>query len=342
MNVYLLQIVNGIGVGMLYFLLAVGLSIVFGLLRFVNFAHGAFYLLGAYLCYQALQWSANFWVALAVVPLVVGAFAWSVEKLVLRHVYAQQHEFHILATVEPRSCCRSARSSRGPARRQRAAARRAERRRDLGRLRLPKYRLFVIAFTAVLAALLWWVLEGTRLGSTVRAGSESTEMVSLLGINVTRVFSLVFALGAATAALAGVLAAPIRGVDPFMGIEALGVAFVVVVVGGMGNFLGALVGGLLVGIVQSLMSTLAGRGAADDLCRDGGRAAVASERVAGEGPHDRIVEIAAARDGGRGRGWRGGRREQGDAGRAALGCNLLLGYTGCCRSDRASSSAGWC
>ena len=80
MNVYLLQIVNGIGVGMLYFLLAVGLSIVFGLLRFVNFAHGAFYLLGAYLCYQALQWSANFWVALAVVPLVVGAFAWSVES----------------------------------------------------------------------------------------------------------------------------------------------------------------------------------------------------------------------------------------------------------------------
>jgi branched-chain amino acid transport system permease protein len=113
----------------------------------------------------------------------------------------------------------------------------------------------------VLAALLWWVLEGTRLGSAVRAGSESTEMVSLLGINVLRVFSLVFALGAATAALAGVLAAPIRGVDPFMGIEALGVAFVVVVVGGMGNFLGALVGGLLVGIVQSVMSTLWPEGA---------------------------------------------------------------------------------
>ena len=217
----------------------------------------------------------------------------------------------------------------------------------------PKYRLFVIAFTAVLAALLWWVLEGTRLGSTVRAGSESTEMVSLLGINVTRVFSLVFALGAATAALAGVLAAPIRGVDPFMGIEALGVAFVVVVVGGMGNFLGALVGGLLVGIVQSLMSTLAGRGAADDLCRDGGRAAVASERVAGEG---RMIESSKSLPPGtaassRPRPWRGAWqrpegwlavavvRAAGCAGRplatevlvfalAALGCNLLLGYTG--------------
>src|SRR5690606_14444343 len=91
----------------------------------------------------------------------------------------------------------------------------------------PKYRLFVIAFTAVFAVLLWWLLEGTRLGSAVRAGSESTEMVTLLGINVYRVFGLVFALGAATAALAGVLAAPIRGVEPFMALEALGVAFVI-------------------------------------------------------------------------------------------------------------------
>ena len=261
MNVYLLQIVNGIGVGMLYFLLAVGLSIVFGLLRFVNFAHGAFYLLGAYLCYQALQWSANFWVALAVVPLVVGAFAWSVESSCC-----------VMCTRSSTNSTSSRRSSRA-----RAAGVRDPRVGPLGDnvpppdalngvviwggFVYPKYRLFVIAFTAVLAALLWWVLEGTRLGSTVRAGSESTEMVSLLGINVTRVFSLVFALGAATAALAGVLAAPIRGVDPFMGIEALGVAFVVVVVGGMGNFLGALVGGLLVGIVQSLMSTLWPEGA---------------------------------------------------------------------------------
>ncbi|WP_186113007.1 branched-chain amino acid ABC transporter permease [Burkholderia gladioli] len=262
MNVYLLQIVNGVGVGMLYFLLAVGLSIVFGLLRFVNFAHGAFYLLGAYFCYQALQWEANFWVALLLVPLAVGAFAWLVEKLVLRHVYAQAHEFHILVTVGLalvlQECAILVWGPLGdnvpvPASLDGVVI--------WGSFVYPKYRLFVIGFTAVLAALLWWLLEGTRLGSTVRAGSEAAEMVSLLGINVSRVFSLVFALGAATAALAGVLAAPIRGVDPFMGIEALGVAFVVVVVGGMGNFLGALVGGLLVGIVQSVMSTLWPEGA---------------------------------------------------------------------------------
>lgn len=262
MNVYLLQIVNGIGVGMLYFLLAVGLSIVFGLLRFVNFAHGAFYLLGAYFCYQALQWEANFWVALLLVPLAVGAFAWLVEKLVLRHVYAQAHEFHILVTVGLALMLQEcAILVWGPLGDNVAVPASLDGVVIWGSFVYPKYRLFVIGFTAVLAALLWWLLEGTRLGSTVRAGSEAAEMVSLLGINVSRVFSLVFALGAATAALAGVLAAPIRGVDPFMGIEALGVAFVVVVVGGMGNFLGALVGGLLVGIVQSVMSTLWPEGA---------------------------------------------------------------------------------
>ncbi|WP_186059966.1 branched-chain amino acid ABC transporter permease [Burkholderia gladioli] len=258
MNVYLLQIVNGIGVGMLYFLLAVGLSIVFGLLRFVNFAHGAFYLLGAYFCYQALQWEANFWVALLLVPLAVGAFAWLVEKLVLRHVYAQAHEFHILVTVGLALVLQEcAILVWGPLGDNVAVPASLDGVVIWGSFVYPKYRLFVIGFTAVLAALLWWLLEGTRLGSTVRAGSEAAEMVSLLGINVSRVFSLVFALGAATAALA----APIRGVDPFMGIEALGVAFVVVVVGGMGNFLGALVGGLLVGIVQSVMSTLWPEGA---------------------------------------------------------------------------------
>ena len=262
MNVYLLQIVNGIGVGMLYFLLAVGLSIVFGLLRFVNFAHGAFYLLGAYLCYQALQWSANFWVALAVVPLVVGAFAWIVEKLVLRHVYAQQHEFHILATVGLalvlQECAILAWGPLGDNVPPPDALNGVV---VWGGFIYPKYRLFVIGFTAVLAALLWWLLDGTRLGSTVRAGSESSEMVSLLGINVFRVFSFAFALGAGTAALAGVLAAPVRGVEPFMGIEALGIAFVVVVIGGMGSFAGALVGGLVIGIVQSLMSTIWPEGA---------------------------------------------------------------------------------
>lgn len=262
MSIYLLQTINGIGIGMLYFLLAVGLSIVFGLLRFVNFAHGAFYLLGAYFCYQMTRWGLGFWLSLVVVPLAVGALGWLVEKLMLRHVYAKAHEFHIIVTVGLALVVQELVIVQwGPLGDSVAVP-------DLlqgvvmwGSFVYPKYRLFVIGFTAVLAVLLWWLLEGTRLGSAVRAGSESTEMVSLLGMNVPRIFSLVFALGAATAALAGVLAAPIRGAEPFMGVEALGVAFVIVVVGGLGSFGGALVGGLLIGIVQSVMSTLWPEGA---------------------------------------------------------------------------------
>jgi branched-chain amino acid transport system permease protein len=262
MNVYLLQLVNGVGIGMLYFLLAVGLSIIFGLLRFVNFAHGAFYLLGAYFCYQAVAWGLNFWLALFAVPLVVALLAWLTERALLRRIYDQAHEFHILVTVGLALVLQEAVILVwGPLGDNVATPGLLQGVVMWGGFIYPKYRLFVIAFTAVFALLLWWVLEGTRLGSAVRAGSESTEMVSLLGINVFRVFGLVFALGAGTAALAGALAAPIRGVDPFMGLEALGVAFVIVVVGGMGSFAGALAGGLLIGIVQSVMSTLWPEGA---------------------------------------------------------------------------------
>ena len=262
MSIYLLQTINGIGIGMLYFLLAVGLSIVFGLLRFVNFAHGAFYLIGAYFCYQMTRWGWSFWWTLLLAPLAVGAIGWLTEKLLLRHVYAKPHEFHILVTVGLALVVQELVILQwGPLGDSVAVPKLLQGVVMWGGFVYPKYRLFVIGFTAVLAVLLWWLLEGTRLGSAVRAGSESTEMVSLLGLNVFAIFSLVFALGAATAALAGVLAAPIRGAEPFMGIEALGVAFVIVVVGGLGSFSGALVGGILIGIVQSVMSTLWPEGA---------------------------------------------------------------------------------
>ena len=262
MSIYLLQTINGIGIGMLYFLLAVGLSIVFGLLRFVNFAHGTFYLLGAYFCYQMMRWGLSFWLALVVVPLGVGVLGWLTEKLVLRHVYAKPHEFHILVTVGFALIVQEVVILiSGPLGDSVAVPELLNGVVMWGSFVYPKYRLFVIGFTAVLAVLIWYVLEGTRLGSVVRAGSESTEMVSLLGMNVFGIFSLVFGLGVGLAALAGVLAAPIRGASPFMGVEALGVAFVVVVVGGLGSFSGALVGGLLIGIVQSLMSTVWPEGA---------------------------------------------------------------------------------
>ena len=222
MNIYLLQIANGIGIGMLYFLLAVGLSIVFGLLRFVNFSHGAFFLLGAYLCFQLGEMGVNFWWSLLVAPVVVGLFAFLVERFVLRHIYALPHHFHILFTVGLALVLQEAVISYwGPLGNNISPPDLLQGVVMAGGFVYPKYRLFVIAFTAVMALLLWWILEGTRLGSIVRAGSESTEMVSLLGLNIDRIFSLVFALGAFTAGLAGALAAPIRGVEPFLGVEAL-------------------------------------------------------------------------------------------------------------------------
>lgn len=257
MNIYLLQVLNGLGIGMIYFLLSVGLTIIFGLLGFVNFAHGAFYLVGAYLCYLVVAETESFWLALLLAPLAVAALGWLLDRFVLNRVYTLPHSAHILITFGIALILQETvilgfgtlgKNVPVPS--------------GLGGVIIldsfvyPEYRLFVIGAAALIAAALWVLLERTRLGAVLRAGSESTEMVSLLGIDIFRVFSLTFALGGWLAGVAGVIAAPLRGVDPVMGVEALAIAFVVVVVGGLGSFTGALVGGLLIGVVQSVMSSL--------------------------------------------------------------------------------------
>ncbi|MPR07919.1 ABC transporter permease subunit [Microvirga tunisiensis] len=260
--IYLFQLVNGIGLGMLYFLLAVGLSIIFGLLHFVNFAHGAFYLLGAYLVYDMTERGLNFWAALLVAPIIVAGLAALTESVLLRRIYHLPHTFHILVTVGLALMVQELVIILwGPVGGNVSTPGALSGVLILGDFIYPQYRLFVIGLTLVLAIGLWWLLEGTRLGAVVRAGSESIDMVSLLGIDIVRVNTAVFALGAGLAGLAGALAAPIRGVEPFMGVEALGIAFVVVVIGGMGSYTGALIAGLLVGIVQSIMTTLWPEGA---------------------------------------------------------------------------------
>ena len=255
--IYLFQVLNGIGLGMLYFLLAVGLSVIFGLLQFVNFAHGAFYLLGAYLTYNLVSGGSSFWVAMPIAALIVGAAAALVEVLLLRRIYRLPHTFHILVTVGLALAIQELTiivwgplgGSISPPEGLTGVF-------VAGGFVYPQYRLFTIGFTAVLAGILWWLLEGTRIGAIVRAGSESSENMALLGYNTPRINTVVFGVGAGLAGLAGALATPIRGVEPFMGTEALSIAFVVVVIGGMGSFTGALVAGLLVGIMQSLMATI--------------------------------------------------------------------------------------
>ena len=259
---YLFQILNGLGLGMIYFLISAGLTIIFGLLNFVNFAHGAFFMMGGYFCYSLVEATGNFWIALIVGPPVVSLMAWLAEKLLIHRIYHLPHTFHILVTVGIALILQElsimiwgpvGKNIPVPAGLQGVVI--------MGSFAYPTYRLFLIAFTVVIGFALWYMLERTRFGGRVRAGSENAEMVALLGTNIHRLFGWTFALGVGLAGLAGILAAPIRGVHPFMGPEVLGIAFVVVVIGGMGSFVGALMGGLLVGLVQSLMSTIWPEGA---------------------------------------------------------------------------------
>jgi branched-chain amino acid transport system permease protein len=258
----LFQVLNGVGIGMIYFLLSVGLTLIFGLMRFVNFAHGAFYLAAAYIAYAVVLWTGSFWWALLLGPALVAIPALAIERLLLRHTYALPHEAQILITFAVALFIQEmvillftplGHNVPVPAALSGVLF--------LGPYVYPAYRLAVVGVAALVAIVLWIAIERTKMGSILRAGSESAEMVGLLGINVDRVFMATFALGAALAGLAGVLIAPLRGVEPFMSAEALGIAFVVVVVGGLGTLSGALVGGILIGLVQSIMSTLWPEGA---------------------------------------------------------------------------------
>ncbi|MFQ6576534.1 branched-chain amino acid ABC transporter permease [Pseudomonas sp. UM16] len=262
LSLYLFQLLNGLGLGMIYFLIAVGLTIIFGLLNFVNFAHGAFFLLGAYLCYTVVALTGNFWVALLLAPLAVAALAWAVERLLIKRIYHLPHTFQILVTLGIALIIQEASVLIwGPVGKNIAVPQELRGVLIVGDFIYPYYRLFLIGFSALIGLGLWLLLERTRFGALVRAGSESTETVSLLGTNIFRLFSLTFALGVGLAGVAGVLFAPLRGAQPFVGPEILGIAFVVVVIGGMGSFGGALVGGLLVGVVQSMMTSLWPQGA---------------------------------------------------------------------------------
>ena len=264
MSVQLLvfQILNGVGIGMIYFLLSAGLTLIFGLMRFVNFAHGAFYLVAAYLAFTVTSMTGNFWLALASVPVIVAGLAFLVEALLLNRAYRLPHEAQILMTFGIALLIQElVIVVYGPLGQNVPVPAALSGIVVVGPYVYPAYRLFVVAVAALVAIALWIVIEKTKLGSTLRAGSESSEMVSLLGVNTKLVFGATFALGGALSGLAGVLAAPIRGVEPFMSVEALGIAFVVVVVGGLGTLSGALVGGLLIGLTQSVMSTLWPQGA---------------------------------------------------------------------------------
>ncbi len=246
------QVVNGIALGMLLALMAVGLTITLGLMRVINMAHGALYTLGAYVLISTFRlW--GFWPALLVAPIVVGLLGLAIEAALIRPLYARDPLHTLLLTFGLALIVEDlVRLVWDDVPHPMAAPPALAGIVLLGDIPYSKYRLFVIAVTALVMAATWFFLERTQLGRTILAGTFDREMLRVLGIRINLLFTLVFALGAALAALAGVLAAPIRGVFPTMGASIIMPSFVVVIIGGMGSFWGALAGGVAVGILTSL------------------------------------------------------------------------------------------
>ncbi|MDE2082055.1 MAG: branched-chain amino acid ABC transporter permease [Burkholderiales bacterium] len=253
-----LQGLTGLALGAVYALLALGLSLIFGMLTVVNFAHGAFFMVGAFLGLYFLGLTGNFWFSLVLTPLAVGAVGLVTERFLVRRLYGRGIDDPLLLTFGLSwvliEAMRIAFGIGGLPSTTPAALRGAV---DLGFGYFPKYRLFLIAATAVVVGALWLFLEKTRWGLVIRAGSRDGEILKVLGVDVARVWWLVFGLGTAIAGLSGVLAAPTRAVNPEMGIPVLAESFVVTVVGGMGSLVGAVVAGLLVGVVFALTSLFA-------------------------------------------------------------------------------------
>jgi branched-chain amino acid transport system permease protein len=254
----LIQLLNGLAYSLLIFLIATGLSLIFGMMDVINLAHGSFYMLGAYLAYSIVGRSGdNFWLALVAAPLGVAVVGIVLELGYLRPVYKRSHLDQVLLTFGFAYVFSDiVRTVWGSDIRSLAYSPALQGAVELFGRPYPKYRFFVIVFGLVMAALLWLLMERTRLGSIVRAGVADQEMVSALGINITVVFTAVFAVGAALAALSGVIAGPILGMQPGMDFDVLIVALIVVVVGGLGTFTGSFWGSLLIGIADTFGKVL--------------------------------------------------------------------------------------
>ena len=249
----LAQVFTGLVLGMIYVLLAIGLSLIFGLMTVVNFAHGALFMLGAYFGVLLLTYTKSFWVALIVAPLMVGALGLLMERFLIRRLYGRSPDDPLLLTfglslilVEGvKVFWGKIGLTLDPPRALAGAV-------DLGFMAFPAYRLFLIAIIVAVLIGLYFFLGRTNIGLIIRAGSRDPLMVRALGIDLGRVWLVVFGIGAALAGLAGILAGPMRGAYAEMGVSMVIESFVVIVVGGMGSLLGAVVAGLLIGQVVGL------------------------------------------------------------------------------------------
>lgn len=248
------QLLLGLVNGSFYAMLSLGLAVIFGLLNVINFAHGALYMMGAFLAWMGLNYfEVNYWIMLAAAPLMVGLFGVVVERTMLRWLYKLDHLYGLLLTFGITLLMEGLfRSVYGVSGQQYAVPDALSGALDLGFMVLPKYRAWVVVASLAVCSGTWFMIEKTKLGAYLRAGTENPKLVEAFGINVPLMVTLTYGFGVALAALAGVLAAPVIQVSPLMGSNLIIVVFAVVVIGGMGSIMGAIVTGLGLGVVEGL------------------------------------------------------------------------------------------
>ena len=252
------QLMLGLVNGSFYALLSLGLAVIFGLLGVVNFAHGAFYMLGAYAAWLGMTYfEINYWAALVLAPLAVGLIGVLVERLALRHLYQIDPLYGLLLTFGLALIAEGLlRELFGASGQTYPVPELLQGATNLGFMIIPVYRLWVIVASVAVCFTTWFVLERTSLGATLRAATENPKIVQSFGINVPVIVTLTYGAGVGLAALAGVLSAPVIQITPLMGSSLVTVVFAVVVIGGMGSILGAIVSGLALGVVEGFTKVI--------------------------------------------------------------------------------------
>ena len=254
LQAFLGQLMLGLVNGSFYALLSLGLAVIFGLLGIVNFALGALYMMGAYVAWLGLEkFGINFWAALVIAPLVVGALGVLVERTMLKRLYNIDPIYGLLLTFGLSLIAEGIfRDQFGVSGQQYPVPEALQGATNLGFMVLPNYRGFVIGASLLVCLGTWYTIERTRLGAYLRAGTENPKLVQAFGINVPVMVMLTYGAGAGLAALAGVLAAPVIQITPLMGTNLIIVVFAVVVIGGMGSILGSIITGLALGLIEGL------------------------------------------------------------------------------------------
>ena len=254
LQAFLGQLLLGLVNGAFYAMLSLGLAVIFGLLGIVNFAHGALYMLGAFATWIMLdQFGLNYWYALVLAPLMVGVIGVVIERIFLRHLYKLDPLYSLLLTFGLSLIAEGVfREMFGVSGQNYSVPELLSGATNLGFMYLPNYRAWVVLVSLGVCLGTWYLIERTRLGAYLRAGTENAALVQTFGINVPVMVMLTYGFGAALAALAGVLAAPIIQVNPLMGSNLIIVVFAVVVIGGMGSILGSILTGLALGLLEGL------------------------------------------------------------------------------------------